>query len=83
MKVLEVRVTEQDKSHVCVTLFMGEENQTLANTGKLCMTLTEYQLFGATLSSGGSHHSRGEWRIGVPLLVVHEGFKEEEEIVKT
>ncbi len=76
MKVLKVRVTEQNKSHVRVTLFMGEENQTLANIGKLCMTPTEYRLFGATLSSGGSRD------LGVPLLVIHEGFKEEEKIVK-
>lgn len=80
MKVLKVRVTEQNKSHVCVTLFIGEENQTLANIGKLCMTLTEYQLFGATLSFGSATAPN---ELGMPLLVIHEGFKEEEEIVKT
>lgn len=74
MKILKVRVTEQNKQHVYVTLFMGEENQTLSNVGGLCMTPTEYQLFGAALSSGGSQDLGDDWKIGVPLLVIHEGF---------
>ena len=41
--------------HVHVTFFAGEENYTLANIGKLIMSLSDWQLFGAALLLGATH----------------------------
>ena len=41
--------------HIRVTVFSGNEGETLANCGELTFRIGEYQLFGALLSLGYEH----------------------------
>ncbi len=49
--LLKMRSSKSD-SHVYADVFVGEEGQTLAHAGSLCLRTGEWQLFGAALKLG-------------------------------
>lgn len=57
---LKIRVDNVTQIHVSLTVFMGDENETLANCGQLTMLHPEYQLFATALmiatSATMAHH---------------------------
>ncbi len=54
MLIMKLRIDRRIYDDLQVTIFMGEENQTLQNIGSLNLTIKEYQFMGTALSLGGN-----------------------------